>query len=483
MPKYCAARRTIPLAAATALLSAAALAGPMLGSSEAGGHIDSPSVAADPAANITDVYAFTSPDKPDMATLVLNSHPFQVPGTALANYPFATRARYELHIDGRGTGVPDITYRWTFRNEDRRFLGAGPIAAGTVRSVDDKTLLFRQHYTLERIRGGGTPEVLVADGIAAPTRTGALQMPDYGKLRAGTVRKLPGGGQTVAGQAAEQFVTDGRVFGLFVLGTAGPVPGALSAANPLPAANVNSLIIQVPKSELALAGDPQRNPVVGVWGTVSREGANLKSSLRTQAPTYRQVSRLGNPHINFALLGSFAATAVPGGPEDRFNFRPAAQDHLDAPFMASALDPAPPHRIQTAQGFAAPPGPRTDIRALFLSGIGKNNGSKFGIDLNTQAMNADADPSAITWADELRLNLTTPVTAAPKRYGVLDGDLQGYPNGRRINDDIDPPLLRMLEGEPGGRSAAGLLPPPAFILQPTPATDVFPYVNLPHAGP
>ena len=41
-----------------------------------------------------------------------------------------------------------------------------------------------------------------------------------------------------------------------------------------------------------------------------------------------------------------------------------------------------------------------------------------------------------TQADLLRLNTSIPVTASPKRLGVLDGDLQGFPNGRRLTDDV-----------------------------------------------
>ncbi|KUL48746.1 hypothetical protein ADL22_09175 [Streptomyces sp. NRRL F-4489] len=481
-------RRTRRLALATAgsLLTASALAGPGLGTSAAGGHVDAPGVIADPQANITDVYAFTSPDDPAMVTVIADVQPFQLPaGTATPlNYPFAAGgARYEIHVDSHGTGRPDLTYRWTFRTEDRRLFGAGPIATGRVRSLTDPALRFRQTYTLERIRAGRAPQTLVKDAPVAPTRQSAAVMPDYGALRGQATTALPGGGRALATQAAESFQADARVFGYFIAGTAGPVPGYLPAANPLAAINVSSLILQVPKSEVALNGDAARNPVVGVWATVSRPGADLAGDLRTQEATYRQVGRLGNPHIGFALWGSFGATAKPGGPEDRFNARPAEQDHNDRDFLASALDPAPPHKIEAAGGRRAPAGPRTDIRALFLSGIGKDNGAKFGFDLNTQAMNADADPNSLAWADELRLNLTTPVTAAPDRLGVLAGDLQGYPNGRRPNDMIDNSLLRMLEGEPGGPSAAGLLPKPLFDVQPKPASDVFPYLNLPHALP
>lgn len=471
------------LAAATGLLTAASLGGPLLGTGRAGGHFDAPGVAVDQPANITDVYAFTSPDAPDTVTLIADVHSAQLPGAAPLNYPFATRARYELHIDATGDGVPDLTYRWTFRNEDRRPFGTGPIAATPVRSLRDSGLLFRQRYTLERVRPGRAVETLIADGTAAPTHTGLTLMPDYGALRAEATRTLPGGGRTVATQTAESFFIDTRVVGLFVLGTIGPVPGALPGPNPLSAVNVSSLILQVPKRELALNGDPARNPVVGVWVTVSREGADLARDLRAQDPVYRQVGRLGNPHVCFALWGSAANNAAPGGPEDRFNARAAADDWQDQAFLDAALDPAPPRRIEAAQGFAAPPRPRADIRALYLGGIGKDNGARFGFDLTTHTLNADADPRAIRWAEELRLNLTTPVSGSPNPDGVLGGDLQGWPNGRRPNDVIDPPLLRMLEGEPwNGRSAAELLPPPSFDWQPKPATDVFPYLNLPHAG-
>lgn len=118
-----------------------------------------------------------------------------------------------------------------------------------------------------------------------------------------------------------------------------------------------------------------------------------------------------------------------------------------------------------------------------MKGIGKDNGAAFGFDLNTHTMNADADPGRIVLAEELRLNLGTPLTARPEAYGVLDGDLQGFPNGRRLNDNIDGPLIRMLEGEPAGPSAADLLPKPIVGLEPADAQSVFPYLNLPHAGP
>jgi hypothetical protein len=480
-------RRLAVLAATTAALTAAALSGQFTGTSEAGGHIDAPSTVLDSPADLTDLYAFTSPDNADMVTLIANVRPFQVPGTAanaLVDFPFATGARYEIHADADGDGAPDTTYRWTFRDEDRRPFGTGPkVGPLPVNSLDDRSLGVRQKYTLEKVEAGGVTQTLLKDAIASPTHTGRALMPDYGALRTQAIRQLPGGGRTVATQAAESFKADTQVFGLYTVGTRGPVPGWLPDAQPLSALNVNSLVLQVPKSEVALNGDPKRNPVVGVWASVSRQGANLERSLAKQAPTFRQVSRHGMPHVAFALFGSTIGLARPGGPEDQLQARAPKDDHLESDFLAAALDPVPPHRIERAQGRKAPATPRHDIQALFMKGIGKDNGATFGFDLNTHTMNADADPKHIVLAEQLRLNLSTPVSISPKAHGVLDGDLQGFPNGRRLNDNIDGPLIRMLEGEPAGPSAAGLLPQPVVGLEPADAQTVFPYLNLPHAGP
>ncbi|MCT2542002.1 DUF4331 domain-containing protein [Streptomyces atratus] len=479
--------RLAALTATAAALTAASLWGPLTGSSEAGGHIDAPSSVLDTAADLTDVYAFSSPDNPDMVTLIANVRPFEMPGTAanaLVDYPFATGARYEIHTDADGDGAPDTTYRWTFRDDDRRPFGLGPkVGPAPVTSLDDRSLGVRQKYDLERVTAGGASRTLLSDAIAAPTNTGRFLMPDYGKLRAQAIRELPGGGQTLASQVADSFKADTQVFGLYTVGTRGPVPGWLPDAQPLSVLNVNSLIIQVPKSEVALKGDPARNPVIGVWASVSRPGADLGRSLAKQAPTFRQVSRHGNPHLAFTVYGSTIGLSRPGGPEDRFQARAPKDDHLENEFLADTLDPVPPHRIQAAQGYPAPATPRTDIQALFLKGIGKDNGAKFGFDLNTHTMNADADPSRIVMAEELRLNLMTPITAAPRAMGLVDGDRQGFPNGRRLNDNIDGPLLRMLEGEPAQPSPPGLLPKPVVALEVADAQSTFPYLNLPHAGP
>ncbi|WP_326687379.1 DUF4331 domain-containing protein [Streptomyces sp. NBC_01795] len=481
-----ASRRRFAVVGAATAVAGAALAGPLIPSSRAGGHVDAPSSVADTAADITDVYAFTSPDAQDAVTLIANVRPFQLPGNAtnsVADYPFANGARYEINTDADGDGKPDTAYRWTFKEDDRRrFPGQPKVGPMPVRSLEDRSLGVRQTYVLERIRGNKEPETLVRDGIAAPTHAGNVLMPNYAKLRREATRDLPGGGRTLAGQSAEAFKADSETFGLYTAGSAGPVRGWLPDAQPLSVLNVNSLVLQVPKEDIALSEDPRRNPVVGVWASVSRPGANLDKSLSRQNAPFHQVSRQGHPHVAFGVFGSTIGLAKPGGPEDRFQQREPKDDHLEQDFLDAVNDPVPPHRIERAEGFKAPVAPRKDIEALFLRGIGKDNGATFGYDLNTHTMNADADSSKIVPAEELRLNLTTPVSRNPKPDGVLDGDRQGFPNGRRLNDTIDGPLIRLLEGEPAGPSAKHLLPTPSLKLQPADAKDTFPYLNSPHAA-
>ena len=480
--------RTFALVASAAVLTTASLSGPFTERSEAGGHIDAPSQLKDSPTDLTDVYAFTSPDDEDMVTLIANVRPFQLPGTpdkALADYPFANGAHYELHTDADGDGTPDTTYRWTFEEDDRRPFGTGPkVGPLPVNSLDDSSLRVRQTYTLERVtrEGGSERTEKLVDGIAAPTNVGRPLMPDYPKLREQAVEELPGGGRTLAGQSAESFKANTQVFGLYTAGTAGPVPQWGPDATPLAALNVNSLIVQVPKKQVALRHDVARNPVVGVWASVSRPGADLGRSLSAQAPSYRQVSRQGTPHVAFALFGTTVGLYRPGGPEDRLQQRRPVDDPGAKEFQAAALDPRPPHRMERAHpgSYKAPKAPREDIQALLMKGIGKGNGSDFGFDLNTHALNQDADPGRFALAEELRLNLTTPVSADPKAEGVVAGDKQGFPNGRRPNDNIDNALIRMLAGEPARGDGSKLVPKPVADLQPKDAQRTFPYLNPPH---
>ncbi|MFC4031718.1 DUF4331 domain-containing protein [Streptomyces polygonati] len=457
---------TLLLALGTAV-AGAALAGPGTGVSQASSHREAPLIAADPQVDNTDLYAFSSPDKSDTVTLVANWYPFQEPNGGPNFYPFATDAHYDINIDSQGTGKPDLTYRWTFRNEDRRGDRTFLYNNGVVKNLTDKTLLFRQHYTLQELRAGRKPVTLVKDAIAAPSNVGKASMPDYTRLRGEATRLLPGGsGRTVATQAADPFFLDLRVFDLLYGGNLSE-----TGHNTLNGYNVNTLAIQVPKSKLAYKGNANRNPVIGVWSSTERRTMKLSPGKQTATGPYVQVSRLGNPLVNEAV--------VPAGLKNAFNALPPSQDHKQPKVVAKVLDPELPKLIKAIYGIPAPKTPRRDLQEIFLTGIAKAAGGPLAVDLNSQLLNKDINRKRFVPAEELRLNMSTPVTAKPDRLGVLNGDFQGFPNGRRLGDDVVDIAIQALEGATPGHLVQALAAGDGVNGPGRPFAGTFPYIALP----
>src|ERR1700704_1143901 len=175
-----ALRRPWALALVSALLAAVVVSAPGLRGHEAAASSrrEAPLIAADPQHDNTDVYAFVSPDKPDTVTFVANWIPFEEPNGGPNFYPFAAGSHYDINIDNSGKGTPDITYRWTFSNQDNRGTGTFLNNNGPVTSLGDPHLRLKQTYTLQEIQGGQTT-TLVSNGIAAPSDAGPASMPDY----------------------------------------------------------------------------------------------------------------------------------------------------------------------------------------------------------------------------------------------------------------------------------------------------------------
>ncbi|MFD8780917.1 DUF4331 domain-containing protein [Kitasatospora sp. NPDC059599] len=448
-------------------LAGTAILGSGAGTGNASSHREAPLIAADPQVDNTDVYAFTSPDNQDTVTLVANWLPFQEPNGGPNFYPWADGAHYDINIDSQGTGKPDLTYRWTFHTEDRRGTDTFLYNNGVVNNLTDPTLLFRQYYTLQELRPGCDPVTLVEHGTAAPSDTGRASMPDYAGLRRQATVQLPGGGQTVATQAADPFFLDLRIFDLLYGGNLSEV-----GQNTLAGYNVNSLSIQVPKSRLAHKGDATRNPVIGVWSSTEKQTLKLSPGKAEPAGTFVQVSRLGNPLVNEVVL--------PAGLKDAFNSLPPSEDHNQPAVVAKVLNPEVPQLIQAIYGLPAPATPRTDLQEIFLTGIAKATGGPFQVDLNSQLMNRDIDPKRFVPAEELRLNMSTPVTPNPDRLGVLDGDLQGFPNGRRLTDDVVDIALQVMEGATPGHLIPALAAGDKVNTADKPFGTTFPYLALPY---
>jgi Domain of unknown function (DUF4331) len=463
-------RSTAALAASGAVLLAV-LAGIGAGPAAASSHREAPLIAADPAVDNTDVYAFVSPDKPDTVTFVANWFGLQEPNGGPTFYPWATDANYDINIDTDGNAKPDVGYRLTFRTEDRRGNDTFLYNNGPVTSLDDENLLFRQYYTLSVSKGGGWTKLL--EGQVAPSQLGAASIPDYATLRDQAIKDVPGGGQVYVGAAEDPFFADLRVFDLLYGGDLSEV-----GRDTLAGTNVNTVALQLPLSEVTANGDPARNPVIGIWSDTERRSLQLSPGTATAVGEPVQVSRLGNPLVNEVVL--------PAGLKDAFNGLTPVKDATIPDVVQRVTDPEVARLLDGIYGVPAPATPRNDLVEIFLTGIAKNaptlDGTQAPIqaDLNSHVLNADTDPKHFQPSEMLRLNTSIAPAAEPNRLGVLGGDLQGFPNGRRLTDDvIDIEVQAVAGAAQAGKLVDALAAGDGVDANDVAFLDEFPYVALP----
>ena len=463
-------------------------------------HREAPEISKDPVADSTDVYAFVSPDKPDTVTLIANYLPLQGAAAGPNFYEFGDDVLYEIHIDNNGDGRADVSYQFQFTttvaNPNTFLYNTGPI-----QSLTDPNWNRRQSYTVTRVTGDGgifgdqPGGHLLGHNLACPPcNIGPLSTPDYAALASAAVHNLGGGRSVFAGQRAEGFYVDlGAIFdlgdlrpfasahndfGLSKFPTSGP---GVNATKDL---NVHSIAIQVPITDLTRDGwsgsnaaDP--HAVIGVWTTASRQRVRLWDEQRGEnlnTGPYTQVSRLGNPLFNEVL--------VPMGKKDYWNTQSPANDkqfasYVAKPELANLLPTLYPGVFPNLDALNKSGKPRTDLEAVLLTGIPA--GLIPGFQNYTGA----------TQADELRLNTAIPPTKSPNIYGLLGGDAAGFPNGRRVFDDVVAVELRALAGVTYGLvdktftadAAAGAvtdgLTPDSLDI---PYQSTFPYLGVPHSG-
>ena len=452
-----------------AALLAVAVAVPLsIGSS----HREAPNILKDPTADNTDVWAFTAPDAPGSLTVVANWIPLADPAGGPNFYPLDENARYYVKIDNTGDGFEDVAYRWKFKTRFRNpnsFLYAAP----TVDSVNDPDLnlvqtydLYKETYNKNR-RLVGTKRI-VRNAPVVPDNVGPKTIPNYAQVEAGGVVPVRGGGKSIVTPADDAFFVDlGAVFdGINIDKPGRPNIGLGNQGggkDDVAGYNTKSFVLQVPEREVTRDGRSvsdmkSGNAVVGVWATTERKRSSVFASGRKPGKDrsrYVQVSRLGNPLINEVI--------VPIGKKDKFNATSPADDARN--FGRFALNPEPARILNALFGLGIRENNRTDIVQALLTGvpgltqIGKN-------------------PAA---ADTLKINLAVPPAANPNRFGVLAGDLAGFPNGRRLTDDVVDIELRVIAG--------ALLSPPKNIplgdgvdQNDKPFRSQFPYVALASDG-
>jgi hypothetical protein len=447
-------------------------------------HREAPEISKDPVADSTDVYAFVSPDKPSTVTLIANYIPLQGPAGGPNFYEFGEDVLYEIHIDNNGDGRADISYQFRFRttvrDPDTFLYNVGPIE-----SLGSTNWNRVQTYDVGVVKGGSFSNL--GSGLPCPPcNIGPLSTPDYASLAAAAVTNV--GGITVfAGQRAEAFYVDlGSIFDLGDLrpfenlhaqyglnAFSGPAAG-VNATNHL---NVHSIAIQVPISAVTIHG----HPTIGVWTTASRQRVTLWDADRGETVNsgpFRQVSRLGNPLINEVI--------IPLGKKDLWNSLPPNDDkqfagYVAQPGLAALLPALYPGVFPNLAALVASGKPRADLEAILLTGIPSGLIPGF------------TNLTGTVLADMLRLNTSIPPTAADKQsiYGLVGGDAGGFPNGRRVTDDVVAIELRAIAGVvyplidkkyvPDAAAAKltdGLTPANVSSA----ALTQFPYLGVPYSG-
>jgi len=457
----------------------------------ASSHREAPITALDQKADITDWYAFVSPEHPDRVVMILNVDPFLEPANGPNYFPFDPNVLYEMKIDNDHDGKEDVTFQFRFKTEIRLpgvftgIVGGIPAAGGgfvagipPVTALDgpgSTGLSLRQTYTVTMVTKHGTQQIGAGQTLfAVPSNVGPRTMPNYNALMAQGIYNLPNSISVFAGTVADPFFIDlGAAFDSlnFRMAVGG---GVLSpsvdaddhnnyAPNTLAGYNVNSIVLEVPISMLTVdghmhaAGD--KNAVIGTYGTTSRQKVSvLRDNQNTvQAGPWAQVQREGNPLINELIIGT--------GSKDRFSMDEPENDGQFASFFLNPLLA----QIFAGIGIPVPPAPRTDLLPLV----------QYNAPICPGCSAQDAGPVA----DLMRLNTGIPPTpfAMAKRLGFLAGDTAGFPNGRRPLDDVVDIAARVVSGALAGpqfntRIGDGVNTP----ATPLPAT--FPYVAPAYSG-
>ncbi len=411
-------RKTTLGAAAVAALAAGSLAVPgVFGSS----HREAPKILADPTADNTDVYAFTAPDAPHSLTVVANWIPLEEPAGGPYFGKLDPRARYYVKIDNTGDGRADVAYRWKFKQKFLKpdsFLDQGNF----VQSYD----LYKETY-----KGKKEHSHKIASNVpVAPANAGPKTTPNYAATQAATIRGLSGGGKTFVGPSDDPFFVDlGAVFdGINIDKPGRPNIGLGNQGggkDDVAGYNTHSFVLQVPESEVTRDGKrvsdaKAGNAAVGVWATTERRRVSVLRHGKRHGSRWVQVSRLGNPLINEVV--------IPIGQKDKFNRTSPADDLKN--FGKYALNPEPARLLNALFKLGVKETDRTDIVQALLTGVP-------GL---TQIGSHPAP------ADTLKLNLGVPPSASPSRFGVLANDLAGFPNGRRLADDVTDIELRVIAG-------------------------------------
>jgi len=499
----------------------------------AANHREAPITAIDDEADITDVFAFVSYDPDDSnasdkVTMIVNYDPFLEPGNGPNYFPFDSEILYAIRVDNDHDALEDIVFEFRFKTEIRLpnvFTGAvgaldginapdnsppdldgnptagNPVIPPAITRLDgegSQGLSLRQFYTVTMVKGKTRTELANITGkplFAVPTNVGPRTMPDYPSLFAQGIYDLDNGVKVFAGTIDDPFWLDlGATFDSINFRTQGfVVQGVLTdeqdaddsnnyAPDDFSGYNVNTIAIEVPIELLTSDGKkhPASDPeaVIGMWGTSSRPkekkfrgpGEDPKLSKK-----FTQIQRMGNPLINELVIGT--------GFKDKFSM---AQPENDADYSDFFLDPVLARVLNAVYEALYGPNilPIPDVPRLDLLPL-----------VQYAPPIAPEGTSGGPVADVLRLNTGIPPTPpdGQSRLGFLtlldddpaNDDPAGFPNGRRVVDDVSDIAARVVAGVlvpefnnfPHNRIGDGV-----NVNDVQPYNTSFPYLNYAHDG-
>ncbi len=216
----------------------------------AASHREAPLIAFDPAADLTDVYAFRSWEDDSKAVFIMNVIPAQVPASGPNYFNLDDSVLYAFHFDldqdGRADDL-DIEFRFAteirnntalgglnFKDVPISYAGVPPITA--LDGAGSAGIGLRQKYQVRaagRGKAGGnlikmigtkTTDVNKNPLIAVPSNVGPGTIPDYPALAQQGTYDLGNGVRVFVGQREESFYIDlGATFDTLSFGRTPPI--------------------------------------------------------------------------------------------------------------------------------------------------------------------------------------------------------------------------------------------------------------------
>jgi hypothetical protein len=453
---------------------------------QASSHREAPLISQDPVADATDLYAFVSPESPNTVTLISNWIPYENAAAGPNWFRFGDDVLYEMHVDNVGDAQDHIVFQFRFKtkviNGDTFLHNTGVVGENM-----DAEYNLRQYMSIDKLTypadGSCKDQALsncatavrtsiATDKEVAPANVGAASFPVYPMTAAKVVHNLGNGMKVFAGPRSDPFFAD--IGSLFDLLTIRNLPGNKGGGvNSFAGYNVHTISMQLPISMLTKDGTTPTDAaggssVLGFWISSSRRATTVRGALGATSISgpWVQIERLGMPLVNEVV--------VPLKLKDAFNNLMPSQDYklIQAGTIPASiiLQPELGKLLTALYGLSLPAGDRADILQVFLTGVKGLN-----------------QPANVVPSEQLRLNVAVPPTTgtAKSSLGVLGGDLAGFPNGRRLTDDVIDIELRVVAGilvdstvSPNNSLGDGV----DFPARVNELTSTFPYQVTPYSG-